>query len=418
MMQLNEVLSRLREPDAREALRPHWDESEATFPDHLPSFLTPAEFKRSREWGGFGPEVEPILERTARRIASDPVLLHLAWHGYRLTYEHSDYRALRNWPHLEHALGDDRSVFYLLLSLAAVPRIRAAHQARGIPERVTGDTCLDVRIIADRYHHISGGQLGIESARLNWFRLIASGDLHRLGCMQYVVRPFRGQMRVYQEHKTHRTLALSEAGIHFDGEGQVAADPDAKNTWTSRLTEETASVTGSPVSPYGMALPDEITLPRNDWSCVLSAGDPVLEMHIPKGDSMTLEACRSSMQQALDFFPAYYPDLSFVAFACYSWILNTQLEEMLPPTSNLLRFQHQVYLFPRPSSGKDGLYFIFCTGDVDIKTAPRDTTLKRAILDHLAAGKRLRNGGMFMLTDDFRHFGTQQYRSQSQACPP
>jgi hypothetical protein len=161
-----------------------------------------------------------------------------------------------------------------------------------------------------------------------------------------------------------------------------------------------------------MAIRRERTLSLDDWNPVLSPGDPVLEMHIPEGEAITPDVCRSSMQQALDFFPKYEPDRPFVSFACYSWIFNTQLEEMLFPASNLVRYQRELYLFPTPSSGKDGLYFIFYKDDVDIQTAPRDTTLKRAFLDHLAAGIPLRNGGMFMLKDDFRRFGTQHYRSQ------
>ena len=102
-MDLKNILTELREQDAFEALRPHWEESEATFPNERPSFLTPAEFKTSREWAGFGPDVDPILEETADRIAASPALLHLAWHGYRLLFE-SDYNGFRDWPSLDHAL--------------------------------------------------------------------------------------------------------------------------------------------------------------------------------------------------------------------------------------------------------------------------------------------------------------------------
>ncbi len=414
-MELKDILTQLREPDAIEALRPHWEESEATFPGKRPSFLTPAEFKASREWGGFGPEVDPILEETADRIATNPALLRLAWHGYRLLFENPDYNGFRDWPALEHALSEFSSVFYLLLGLAAIPRLRTVHKSRDVPEQITRDTALDMRIGAHRYKSISNGRLGMERRLLFWHRLVSSGDLYRLGRMQYILRPFRGQLRAYRNQKTNQILALSEEGIRFNGEGYVdgaGGIPDGQNGWTSRFLETETSVTGSPISPYGMAVRSEVTLPLSDWTCVLAPGDPVLEMHIPEGEPMTPEACRTSMQQALEFFPAYEPDRPFVSFACYSWIFNTQLEEMLSPTSNLVRYQHELYLFPRPSSGKDGLYFIFYRDDVDIKTAPRDTTLKRAVLDCLAAGIPLRSGAMFMLKEDLRHFGARHYRSQ------
>ncbi len=414
-MELKTILTQLGEPDATDALRPHWEASEATFPGERPSFLTPAEFEVSREWSGFGPEIDPALEKTADRIAENPALLRLAWHGYWLLFKAPDYNQFRDWPTLKRALAESSGIFNLLLSLAAVPRLRAVHNARGVPEQVTRHTALDIRIGAHRYKSISGGRLGMERRLLFWHRLVSSGDLYRLGRMQYVLRPFRGQVRVYRSRSTNRVLALSEGGIRFNREGYVdgaGGVTDAENGWTSCLTETKTTVTGSPISPYGMAIRRERTLSLDDWNPVLSPGDPVLEMHIPEGEAITPDVCRSSMQQALDFFPKYEPDRPFVSFACYSWIFNTQLEEMLFPASNLVRYQRELYLFPTPSSGKDGLYFIFYKDDVDIQTAPRDTTLKRAFLDHLAAGIPLRNGGMFMLKDDFRRFGTQHYRSQ------
>ncbi|MDA0745657.1 MAG: acyltransferase domain-containing protein [bacterium] len=411
-MDLETDLAHIHELDALEALRPHWQDSLATLPKDLPSFLTPAEIRTSRQWGGISPEADEALERTAHRIATNPVLLRLAWHGYRLAFTHKDYNGFRNWPGLIHALGNDAGTFYLLLCLAAIPQIRATHRARGIPEQITRHTCQDLHIGAQRYHAISNGHLGIEPFLLSWHRLIASGDLHRLGRMQYLVRPFGGKLRAFRHRSSGRVLALSEPGISFDAEGQIAREPDHPTVRTSHLLETPAEITGTPISSHGFALPKETTLSYAEWDCVLRPGDPVLEMHIPEGEPMTLEACHTSMQQALDFFPAYYPDRPFVAFACASWILNTQLEHMLSPTSNLVAYQRELYLFPRPYSGKDGLYFIFYQNDIDPTTAPRNTSLKRAVLDHLAAGHPLRNGGMFFLKEDMKHFGTQFYRQK------
>jgi hypothetical protein len=160
-----------------------------------------------------------------------------------------------------------------------------------------------------------------------------------------------------------------------------------------------------------MAVKSQITLSLDEWSVALSPGDPVLEMHIPEGDPLSLESCGSSMRRALDFFPVYEPDKPFAGIASTSWIFNTQLEEMLSTTSNLVRYQHELHLFPVPTNGRAGLYFMFYQNEIDPSTAPRDTSLKRAVLDHLAAGKPLRSGGMFMFTEDLPRFGTQYYRS-------
>jgi len=85
---------------------------------------------------------------------------------------------------------------------------------------------------------------------------------------------------------------------------------------------------------------------------------------------------------------------------------HTELEARLPD-SNLARLMRELYLFPVPSSGEDGLFFIFCRDYEDWKTAPRETRLQRAVLDIIAAGKPLRSGGMLLFRDHLAHFGEQ-----------
>ena len=417
-MELGTVISHIGEPEAIDAIRPHWEESMDSLPDDPLHFLSPGQFTMAREWGGFGPDVDPILCETAGRIAADPVLSHLAWHAHQLVFEHPDYNDFRGWPHLENALGERAGVFYLLLSLAVVPRIRAVHQSRGVPVEVTRATCQDIVIGARRYSAISDGRLGSERRLLGWHRLVASGDLYRLGRMQYVHRPFRGRLRVFRNRRTDYIIALSQGGIRYDDDGYIVGAggcADEASGWTSRLDETETTVTGSPVCPEGMAVKPQITLSLDEWSAALSPGDPVLEMHIPEGEPLSLEACGSSMRRALDFFPCYEPDKPFAGIASTSWIFNTQLEDMLSTASNLVRYQRELHLYPVPTNGRAGLYFIFYHDDVDPGSAPRDTTLKRAVLDYLAAGTPLRSGGMFVLTEDLQHFGTRHYRSRWQS---
>lgn len=126
---------------------------------------------------------------------------------------------------------------------------------------------------------------------------------------------------------------------------------------------------------------------------------------------MTPESCQASMHEALEFFPRHFPGRPFVGFACSSWILNPQLESIYRPDSNMVLWQRELYLYPTRSGVRSGLHFVFGTQDVDLATAPRDTSLRRALLDHLTTGGVLRGGGMFMLLDDFSHYGSQVYRS-------
>ena len=143
---------------------------------------------------------------------------------------------------------------------------------------------------------------------------------------------------------------------------------------------------------------------------VLGQGDLVLDMHIPGEGALTLEILREALRQAEAFFDQYYPERPFVAYACDSWLFSPQLEAMLPPESNILRWQREGYLFPADDDEGSFLLFTFGSVTIDLATAPQDTRLRRAIIAHLAEGGELRSGRYLLLRSDLGRFGMQPYR--------
>jgi hypothetical protein len=211
-------------------------------------------------------------------------------------------------------------------------------------------------------------------------------------------------------------MALFDNGLRFDAEGNCLAniEPDRADTWTSEFTSENDRVTGYPADPRGFAVRKKITLSTTrEWAEVIGPHTPILDIHIPAGDKSTVENWRDSILQADVFFKKYFSHITFVGFRCVSWLFNTQFEQMLNRESSILAIQRQLYLFPVPSTnGKTGLAFIFDREDIDIKTAPRDTSLRRAVLAHLESGRLLHCGGMFVLPQHAGTLGTEYYRRQ------
>ncbi len=68
-------------------------------------------------------------------------------------------------------------------------------------------------------------------------------------------------------------------------------------------------------------------------------GDKVIEIHIPEGEAMTVEACDASIARAREFFGTYFPEFDYKCFTCHSWLLDPTLAEILKPESNILAFQ-------------------------------------------------------------------------------
>ena len=73
-------------------------------------------------------------------------------------------------------------------------------------------------------------------------------------------------------------------------------------------------------------------------SCGIKKGDPVMEIHIPQGESLTPEGCADSINSAKGFFDKYFPEYSYSYFTCHSWLLDDDLKELLPENSGIIRF--------------------------------------------------------------------------------
>ena len=393
-------------------LAPHWEESVASEPRDW-ELLRREQWQMHREWCGVGAHVDDTLEEVANRLRANPALHLLAWHCHRLVFEEHDFISLRQWgplvPLFDCIHPGFANAFFLWLALGAAPRLRVRNEPRGIAEQVTRATLEDIAIAVRRHAHYTEGAVGIAPRLLHWHRLVASGDLFRVGRFEYIARAFRGRLRAFRENETGRVVALSEHETEYDAQGYLPLEGEAV-AWRASFEETATAFVGNPVSPRGFAAQDTVTLPRDRWQCVLAPGDMVLEIHIPEGDALTTESCRDSLVAAREFFARHFPELNLHGFACYSWLFNTQFETMFPPHSRVVGWQRECSLFPMPSTGLDGLYFVFGEDTIDLATAPRDTQLRRAFLEHLEAGNKLRSGGMFFLFEELPMYGEQVYR--------
>lgn len=121
-------------------------------------------------------------------------------------------------------------------------------------------------------------------------------------------------------------------------------------------------------------------------------GDPALGVHIPEwGGAMSPEACDASFARVPDFYARHYPDHPAKIATCGSWLLDPQLAEYLPESSNIVRFQRRFRLLPESAGTHDAdesiIEFVFRRVDVNLDELPQDTALQRGIVSHLKAGK-------------------------------
>jgi len=236
--------------------------------------------------------------------------------------------------------------------------------------------------------------------------LIIHTDEHRIDCLGAY-----GNKQI----KTPHVDALAADGVRYTNDGFVVR-PDAtempEKAWTASLEAVDTVVKGYPISPRGVAIQRRVSLSLSQWECLTRPESYTMDMHIPAGGDMTPERCVNSFRKGVEFFRRFFPNKPFQTVSSASWIFGPQLEEILPPEANLVRHMRELYLFPLPCGPDAGLWFVFLLHPVDPTTAPRDTSLRRAVADYLAEGKPWYAGGMFFVVDDLGLYGTQHYRTQ------
>lgn len=114
-------------------------------------------------------------------------------------------------------------------------------------------------------------------------------------------------------------------------------------------------------------------------------GDGVLDVHIPATGPLDPEACDASFARAREIYPEHH------TARCSSWLLDPQLADVLPESSNIVRFQRRFELTGESKEANgDVLRFVFHTRDADLDKLEPRTTLERALVAHMRAGGQWR----------------------------
>ena len=124
---------------------------------------------------------------------------------------------------------------------------------------------------------------------------------------------------------------------------------------------------------------------RSDLGLV--KGDPIIEVHIPRADSLTREDCLRSFEQAGSFFATYFPEFQYQYFSCFSWLLDSKLKELLPADSNIIRFQ-ELFQVVLEEESEETLHYVFGKGTTRENLAEKEcgSSLARKVRDSVLAG--------------------------------
>lgn len=228
---------------------------------------------------------------------------------------------------------------------------------------------------------------------LGWSQHYINGELLTIERLEIeFLSKFSGRAIVFK-NKDGEIVALAEnfelnrdgfalGSAHFEGE---------EGSWTAIVEETENAWVGYPFKENGYVSNEKIELPKNEWEKVLEKGDPVIRLHIPPIGKMTPELIDLTLEETKKFAREHYPDFEYKAFACHSWLIDPQLDEILNSESNIVKFRQRFHSLTYKSSGKDVFNFIFNKPDMnfDIQDLPEDSSLQRALKNHYLNGKAI-----------------------------
>lgn len=201
--------------------------------------------------------------------------------------------------------------------------IRRSYEALGVSAGVIDDTFSDITL-RQRLYFQNTGKIGLSRADCVWLRHLANAQIFKLGVLQ-----FQPTKMFYLEN-------------YEDG------------------------------SPFFVI--SEAQKAR------LPVGSSVLNVHIQTGADLKPERVAESFQMARGFFKEIFPRTCFRAMVCYSWLLHSGLQDLLPPGSRILRFAAHFEVVSETGDKRQAVERIFGKSYRRKADYPQQTNLQRAAL--------------------------------------
>jgi hypothetical protein len=130
-----------------------------------------------------------------------------------------------------------------------------------------------------------------------------------------------------------------------------------------------------------------------EYELLCEEKDKVISMHIPSDAKLSIINCRKSYEESKKFIKTHYPEYIDSRYICDSWLLSPALKELLPETSNIIKFQEAFAISEWNKEEKEFIEWVYkikvddnnIVTD-DYKKLPEDTSLQRNMKQYLLNG--------------------------------
>ncbi len=346
----------------------------------------PDQLRADAVWCGLAPASCDLLVQAASELLRRPERLADLARCAAALFGPDEWKGA-DWQDTPRDASPGEQFFLMLPLLQHLPVTRAAYARRAIPESVLRETLADLQLWVDTQVERTG-QAGFREA--GWLREHFGLRVIRLGRLQFQPATYAAPFTVLVHRRTGETRLAAHAGRSITAGGVFADSEGATGPFIELTCEERDGEIRRAhlVRPDGRIAAEPAALEPGGWDKRLTTGDAVLALHIPAGAPLAFEACRDSFQRADAFYPRYFADQPAPrGVVCGSWLFNPDLSDLLPPESNIVRFQQAFHRHPLPGANAGQTYErAFSPFGRAIPREQLKGTLQHRLFEHIQAG--------------------------------
>lgn len=273
----------------------------------------------------------------------------------------------------------------LVLIYCLYPNISALYSRLGITETIRQATLSDVAIWVKAFEGQHEGTTGLD--RYGWICRHLCAKVLRLGRLQFEQGFFRFPHSIYYDTKLSRYRTFTQDEVVFSSDGFIGEGPFRTTCYATDEHLFAHEVD----QELGTISREAVEVPLSALELICTQDTPALFIHIPPGEPLTPPSADESFSLAATMFK---PAL----FVCNSWLLDPELERILPLEGNIVRFSGRFMKFPVAFSVPQ-IYervFGFGTTQADILAWECTTSLQRKVQSHIRGGGIFRTMGGYI----------------------
>lgn len=206
-----------------------------------------------------------------------------------------------------------------------------------------------------------------------------------VGRFRFQITHFKDYCEVYEDEEGKRKIVATPI-YSYNGKG--LRDEDSKFFPTYEIKKGILKAHLFDSIGRLCMKPVEIDLHKNKK--VLSKEDLVATIHIPGGGKLSDEIVDSSLAEAKSVLPKFFDKYDIRAIVCQTWFLDTQLRDILPPKSNMIKFQKRFDLVMAADNKNHSLFdHIFNVKPTSLKNLVPKNNFQEIMLRRALNGEKI-----------------------------